>query len=142
MKQWRCIEFKSLIQKLIHSNHTRVHKLPYVKGDWQTDSETDRQADWQTDRQTDKLNPISLRFTGDNKCFLIIFLAGDFMSYVDQFGDFMSGDFMSGDFLTWIRVTCIHEVSCRLNEQFYIGAFRQDLFQCTTKASPSDPFLG
>ena len=27
-------------------------------------------------------------------------LCGDFMSYVDQFGDFMSGDFMSGDFLT------------------------------------------
>ena len=30
------------------------------------------------------------------------FLPGDFMSYVDQFGDFMSGDFMSGDFLTCI----------------------------------------
>ena len=26
------------------------------------------------------------------------------MSYVDQFGDFMSGDFMSGDFLTWIQM--------------------------------------
>ena len=29
------------------------------------------------------------------------------MSYVDQFGDFMSGDFMSGDFLTWIRLRSI-----------------------------------
>ena len=38
-----------------------------------------------------------------NICFLIIFLHGDFMSYVDQFGDFISGDF-----LTWILV-------CRLN---------------------------
>ena len=40
------------------SYQTRVHKLPYVKGDGQTDR--------QTDRQTDTLNPISLRFTGDN----------------------------------------------------------------------------
>ena len=30
-------------------------------------------------------------------------LSGDFMSYVDQFGDFMSGDFMSGDFSTGYR---------------------------------------
>ena len=43
----------------------------------------------------------------ENKCFYFIFLAGDFMSYVDQFGDFMSRDFMSGDFLTWIRGTYI-----------------------------------
>ena len=31
------------------------------------------------------------------------FMAGDFMSYVAQIGDFMSGDFMSGDFLTGYR---------------------------------------
>ena len=43
-----------------------MHKLPYVKGDGQTDRQTDRQTDGQTDGQTDKLNPISLRFTGDN----------------------------------------------------------------------------
>ena len=30
----------------------------------------------------------------------MIFLPGDFMSYVDQIGDFMSGDFMSGDFMS------------------------------------------
>ena len=29
------------------------------------------------------------------------------MSYVDQFGDFMSGDFMSGDFLTGYPVLYI-----------------------------------
>ena len=43
------------------SYRTRVHKLPYDKGDGQTD------------RRTDKLNPISLRFTGDNKQYIIVF---------------------------------------------------------------------
>ena len=36
---------------------------------------------------------------------LFYILSGDFMSYVDQFGDFMSGDFMSGDFLTGYQLT-------------------------------------
>ena len=35
---------------------------------------------------------------------LFCIMSGDFMSYVDQFGDFMSGDFMSGDFLTGYHV--------------------------------------
>ena len=50
-----------------------MHKLPHVEGgrtDRQTDGQTDRRTDGQTDRrtdgQTDTLNPISLRFTGDN----------------------------------------------------------------------------
>ena len=49
-----------------------MHKLPYVKGDGQTDGRTDRQTDRQADRQTDKLNPISLRFTGDNEPFITL----------------------------------------------------------------------
>ena len=35
-----------------------------------------------------------------------MFLPGDFMSYVDQFGDYMSGDF-----LTWIRIIQIMVVN-------------------------------
>ena len=40
----------------------------------------------------------------ENKCFILIFLPGDLMSYVAQIWDLMSGDFMSRDFLTGILV--------------------------------------
>ena len=45
--------------------HTKLEctNYPMSRGDGRTDGRTDRQ----TDRRTDKLNPISLRFTGDNK---------------------------------------------------------------------------
>ena len=65
---------KALVQLL----HTKLAstKYPISRGtdrqtDRQKDRQTDRRTDGRTDRQTDKLNPISLRFTGDNYIFYV-----------------------------------------------------------------------
>ena len=42
-------------------------------------------------------------------------MAGDFLSYVAQIGDFMSGDFLSGDFLTGYHVYIQNDMGIKVS---------------------------
>ena len=78
-------------------------------------------------------------------------LSGDFMSYVDQFGDFMSGDFMSGDFSTGYQprniLFAVNELVVDLSRSMvatlshsYIIIHYKGLFIDFSQRLPSNPF--